>query len=196
MGILQERGLYDDAMIVFTSDHGEEFKEHGRWRHGENLHAETLNIPLIVRFPGQSEARRVVPVVQHIDLMPTILDYLGLEIPAAVQGRSLMGRARIEGEIYSHLFLSGYPLFHSVVDGEWKLIRRIDEDGSQTYQLFHWVDDPGETRDLATEQVERTAVLSDILEAKLAAEAEGEVAAEVPLTEELQEEFEALGYLQ
>jgi arylsulfatase A-like enzyme len=193
---LKERGLYDEALIVFTSDHGEEFKEHGRWRHGENLHAETLNVPLVIRFPGQATGMRVDSAVQHIDLMPTILGYLGLTIPEAVQGRSLIGRAVIEGEIYSHLFLSGFPLYHSVVDGEWKLIRRIDEDGEQTYQLYNWVEDATETRDLAAEQPDRTASLVRALEAKLAADSEGEAAAEIPLTEELQEELEALGYLQ
>ena len=196
MGILGSRGLYDDTLIVFTSDHGEEFKEHGRWRHGENLHAESLNVPIIVRFPGQSKGERVAAAVQHIDLMPTILDYLGLEIPEAVQGRSLIGRPGLEGEIYSHLFLSGFPLYHSVVDGEWKLIRRIDENGTQTYQLYNWLEDAGETRDLVAEKPERTAALARLLEDRLAAEEEIAAAEEIPLTEELQEELEALGYLQ
>lgn len=196
LGLLRERGLYEDALIVFTSDHGEEFKEHGRWRHGENLHAETLNVPLVVRFPRQSTGTRVVPAVQHIDLMPTILDYLGLETPSAVQGRSLLGDARFEGEIYSHLFLSGFPLYHSVVAGDWKLIRRLDEDGTETLQLFHRLEDPGETRDLASAEPERVAALAALLEDKLAGEVELAQVEEVPLSEELQEELEAIGYLQ
>ena len=192
---LGERGLYEDTLIVFTSDHGEEFREHGRWRHGENLHAETLNVPLIIRFPGQSTAKRVTMPAQHIDLMPTILEYVGLEIPSVVQGRSLLGAHKLEGEIYSHLFLSGFPLFHSVVDGEWKLIRRLDEDGTETCQLFNWRVDPGETHDLAAEEPERTASLIERLAEKMVEDIETEVE-EIPLTEELQEELEALGYLQ
>jgi len=196
VGLLSERGLYEDSLIIFTSDHGEEFKEHGRWRHGDNLHAETLNVPLVIRFPRQSTGKSVVPAVQHIDLMPTILDYVGVEIPSAVQGRSLLGRARFEGEIYSHLFLSGFPLYHSVVEGNWKLIRRIDEDGTRSFQLFNRHEDPGETRDLAADQPGRLASLVALLEAKLAAENEPRSVEEIPLTEELQEELEAIGYLQ
>ena len=193
LGILQERGLYEDALVVFTSDHGEEFKEHGKWRYGENLHAETLNVPLIVRLPRQFSGRRVLPAVQHIDLMPTILDYVGLEIPDRVQGRSLVGRSELAGEIYSHLFLSGFPLYHSVVVDKWKLIRRVDEDGSQTVQLFDWQKNPGETLDLSAQQLERTASLLALLEAKLADDQEAQTGEEIPLTEELQEELEALG---
>ena len=194
--ILQERDLYDDALIVFTSDHGEEFREHGRWRHGENLHAETLNIPLIIKFPGQTKGKRVKEEVQHIDLLPTILDYLGLETPEIVQGRSMLGRSDRQGQIYSHLFLSGFPLYHSVVDGKWKLIRRIDKDGTTTLQLFDRVHDPAETTNLAAELPARVASLLQLLDAKLAAEGEAEADEEIPLTEELQKELEALGYLQ
>ncbi len=89
LGFLEERGLYDDTLIVFVSDHGEEFKEHGRWRHGANLHAETLNFPLIVKFPDQQVGTRVETAVQHIDLLPTILASVGLEIPEALEGRDL-----------------------------------------------------------------------------------------------------------
>ena len=194
--LLRERGFYEDSLIVFTSDHGEEFKEHGRWRHGANLHVETLNVPLIMKFPRQSSAKRVSKAVQHIDLMPTILGYLDLDIPQVVQGRNLLDREATDDGIYSHLFLSGFPLFHSVVDGEWKLIRRIDEDGSETLQLFNWVEDPGETRDLSAQDPDRRDALAQLLAEKLAGEEEGITAEEIPLTEELQEELEALGYLQ
>lgn len=196
LGILRERGLYEDALIVFTSDHGEEFKEHGRWRHGENLHAETLNVPLIIRFPSQSTGKRVSAAVQHIDLMPTILAYVELETPDVVQGRSLLGRRHLKGQIYSHLFLSGFPLYHSLVEGDWKLIRRIDEDGTETLQLYNWVQDPGETNDLAAEESARVASLAELLEEKLAREGESPAAEEIPLSEELEEELQALGYLQ
>ena len=193
---LKERGLYEEALVVFTSDHGEEFQEHGKWRHGENLHAQTLNVPLIIRFPGQSRGQRIEPPVQHIDLMPTLLDYLNLEIPAAVQGRSLIGSPEYQGEIYSHLFLGGSPLYHSVVEGDWKLIRRVDRDGSMSYQIFNWVEDPEESHDLAPVQKKRVASLTSLLEAKLLAEEEAVSADEVPLTEELKKELEAIGYFQ
>ena len=90
---LRERGLYDDTLIVVISDHGEEFKEHGRWRHGATLYAESLEVPMVIRLPGQTEGIRVSTPVQHIDVMPTLLEALGLVSPATVEGRSLLGLA-------------------------------------------------------------------------------------------------------
>ena len=75
------------------------------------------------------------------------------------------------------------------------LIRRQDEDGTETYQLFNWFKDPAETHDLASQESQRTAAMIELLAAKLAAETEVQVE-EIALTEELQEELEALGYLQ
>ena len=78
------------VLLVYVSDHGDEFFEHGQWAHGHNLHLGTLNVPLIVRFPGDSPAQRIGQPVQHADLLPTLLEYLGLEVPDTIQGRSLM----------------------------------------------------------------------------------------------------------
>jgi arylsulfatase A-like enzyme len=201
---LEARGLYDEMLIVFVSDHGEEFREHGRWRHGANLHAETLNFPLIIRYPGQQEGRRVEELAQHIDLMPTILDYLGLTIPEAVEGRSLSAVAKTGNSqrgsrperAYSHLQLGGKPRHLSIVEGPWKLIRTERPRGVSTL-LYNWKQDPQEELDLASEFPVRTMVLSALLDRKstqsrIAApeEEEGE------LDEETLDALRALGYLQ
>jgi arylsulfatase A-like enzyme len=200
---LESRGLYDETLILFVSDHGEEFKEHGRWRHGANLHAETLNFPLIIRFPGQQEGMRVEELAQHIDLMPTVLDYLGLPIPEAVEGRSLSTVTRTGSShrgsrterAYSHLQLGGKPRHLSIVDGPWKLIRTERPRGISTL-LYNWKEDPQERVDLVGEFPVRATVLAALLDRKstqsqiLVAEEEGEP------DEETLDALRALGYLQ
>lgn len=202
LGFLEERGLYDDTLIVFVSDHGEEFKEHGRWRHGANLHAETLNFPLIVKFPDQQVGTRVETAVQHIDLLPTILASVGLEIPEALEGRDLAPIAMadlapaetVSSGIYSHLRLGSGPLNHSLVKGQWKLIRKLRDEGWET-SLFDWRQDPAETQDLVSERPLLAAVLSAMIDDKVAS-LEESAAEEVVLSEELEEDLRALGYLE
>ncbi len=89
---LQERGLYDRALIVFLSDHGEEFLEHGDWMHGHTLFEELIRVPLVVKFPGNRHAgRSVARQVLLVDILPTILRSQGLPVPSAttIVGRPL-----------------------------------------------------------------------------------------------------------
>ena len=88
---LQARGLYERALIVFLSDHGEEFLEHGDWMHGHTLFEELIRVPLVVKFPGNRHAgRRVDRQVLLVDVLPTILRSQGLPLPsAATAGRPL-----------------------------------------------------------------------------------------------------------
>ena len=87
---LQQRGLYDRAQVVFLSDHGEEFLDHGGWVHGHTLFDELVRVPLVVKYPGRREAgRRVAGQVQLLDVLPTILKSQGLPVPAGVAGRDL-----------------------------------------------------------------------------------------------------------
>jgi arylsulfatase A-like enzyme len=92
---LRREGLYDRTMIVVTSDHGEEFGEHDRklWynKHGHNLYEEMIHLPLVIKLPnGYAGGTRVATVAQTVDVMPTILDVLGVT-PSKneMQGRSL-----------------------------------------------------------------------------------------------------------
>ena len=81
---LKERGLYDRATIVFLSDHGEEFLDHGGWVHGHTLFDELVRVPLVVKYPARREAgRRVARQVQLLDVLPTVLTSQGLPVPTA-----------------------------------------------------------------------------------------------------------------
>jgi hypothetical protein len=91
VGYLKRRGLLDRTILVFTSDHGEEFGEHGQFgRHSHALYDELLRVPLIVRLPGGKFAGKVVErQVRGIDILPTVLDLLDLESPDQCDGSSL-----------------------------------------------------------------------------------------------------------
>ncbi len=97
---LRDEGLLDNSIIVLLSDHGEEFNEHGRWQH-EQLYEECLRVPLMIRLPGGlNGGTRIRTAVSLMDVMPTVLDLLGIDERGvdglAMQGRSL-ARSVLEG---------------------------------------------------------------------------------------------------
>jgi arylsulfatase A-like enzyme len=89
---LKALNLYDETLIILTSDHGEEFYEHGAWLHGAHLYEESIRIPLVIKFPGsRNKGARVDNIVRIVDIMPTVLDVMGVE----AKGLSLDGRSLI-----------------------------------------------------------------------------------------------------
>lgn len=86
---LERRGFLQRAVVVFTSDHGEEFADHGSFGHGKTLYNELIRVPLILALPGQTEGRRIEDVVSLVDVAPTVLDLAGTFRPPDFEGRSL-----------------------------------------------------------------------------------------------------------
>ncbi len=97
---LKASGQYDNTLIVVLSDHGEEFLEHGNWEHAKTLYEEMLRVPLIIKPPKGTwpVPGRVEALVEMIDVAPTILETVGVEIPARFQGRSFLPLIRGESE--------------------------------------------------------------------------------------------------
>ncbi|HSF15846.1 MAG TPA: sulfatase [Vicinamibacteria bacterium] len=95
--LLQEMkrlGVFEESILVVTSDHGEEFLEHGGWEHQKTLYEEQIRIPLVVKLPrsiGHSNGR-VEAQVSLIDVAPTVAHVLGVQVPETFQGRSLLDR--------------------------------------------------------------------------------------------------------
>jgi arylsulfatase A-like enzyme len=200
LSVLRRLDLYENSFVVLVSDHGEEFREHGAWTHGKNLHGETLNFPFIVKFPYQEEGVRRTEVTQHIDLVPTLADYIGIATPSFVEGRSLVEPRRPETgasgsrAVFSHLHLDG-PLSTSVVDGDWKLIVRALRRGGTVRELYNWRTDSGELQNRVEDLPILAATLDTLLEEKLLG---GELrlgAEEAEIDEELERNLRALGYL-
>ncbi|MGH7337617.1 MAG: sulfatase, partial [Myxococcota bacterium] len=125
---LARRGLDRTTAVLLTSDHGEEFFEHGGWKHGQTLYEEQLRIPLVLSLPGGRGAGTVVAdPVEQIDLAPTLLDLARLPIPRELPGRSLVphvdGRspARPGHVFYAWLETHGRALA-AATRSDWKLI--------------------------------------------------------------------------
>jgi arylsulfatase A-like enzyme len=96
LALLREAGLYDGALLIFHSDHGEYLGEHGIYfRHGSHIHEDSLRIPLLLKLPKKGFRLRRLParsarLVSVMDIAPTVLDLVGLPIPEDYQGRSLL----------------------------------------------------------------------------------------------------------
>ncbi|MGH9532909.1 MAG: sulfatase-like hydrolase/transferase [Terriglobales bacterium] len=94
LGFLDKNGLYKDALISAVGDHGEGLGEHGEDTHGIFLYDSTLRVPLLVKLPGGAQAGTVSEVtVRTTDILPTVLDVLGLPAIPGVDGRSLRAAA-------------------------------------------------------------------------------------------------------
>jgi arylsulfatase A-like enzyme len=148
---LEERGLMDQLLVVYTSDHGEGLWDHGLRAHGTDLYEEQIMVPLIVRFPPseQVQARHVHSFASHVDIAPTILGAFGMDLPEAYQGRDLGAAARLGTLEQSHSFgysemnFTGIDL-ESVNDGVEKLIRNRAFDGNRA-DAYEYTVRPGDT---------------------------------------------------
>ena len=162
---LHEEELYDDAIIVFTSDHGEEFGERGfvGW-HSHTLYDELLRVPLLVKLPGAAHAGASVDEqVRGIDIAPTILAALGLDAPAGFEGVSLLGPLSGAGSVPEYAVSRKDVVitddFASLRTPDWKWSR-----GS----LFHLASDPEEATEVSGVNMDTSEALSAKLEELIA----------------------------
>jgi arylsulfatase A-like enzyme len=166
---LKERGLDDETVVVVTADHGEEFWDHGSVGHGHSVYDELLHVPLIVRVPGVTRGgARVADAVGLVDVMPTVLDALGEAIPDQLVGRSFLPALRGQPEVAPRATVSGFfRAWRTLVTGRLKLVQH----GTERASLYDVQDDPGETKDLASEQPIALAYARGLLGLTLAEDA-------------------------
>jgi arylsulfatase A-like enzyme len=186
---LRAAGRYESSIIVVTGDHGEEFLDHGTLDHTKTLYNELVRVPLLVKLPGRPAATVDRPVA-HIDVLPTLVDWLGLPAPAAAQGRSLL---TAEGDDPRPILLETQRVrrLRGVVHGDEKLI--VDLDTGQA-QLFNLREDPGEQQDLSRARPDRARALRRIVESWVE-ERPAKHPGPLDLTDEERERLKALGYL-
>ncbi len=158
---LEEAGILAEALVVVVADHGETFWEHGdAWNHGLGVYQTTARVPMLVSIPGLAP-RVVREPVSTIDLAPTVLDALGLAVPARMEGRSLLAAMRGHASEPVPVFVEAtHPVaerFHegvvwrnerkarAVREGDCKLIRTPYLGLEELYDLAA---DPEERRDL------------------------------------------------
>jgi choline-sulfatase len=186
---LRRSGVYDRAIVVLTSDHGEGLGDHGEEQHSILLYREALQVPLLLKLPGSRRGGETIEApVQLADVFPTVAALTDVGAPAGIEGRSLLGplpptRALYGETLYPRLQL-GWSELRSVVDGRHHLI-----EGPQP-ELYDLARDPGERRDLAAAQ----PAVAERLRAELRLIPEGDRApGEVP--SEVREGLAALGYV-
>lgn len=193
---LDAEGRLDHTLVVVTSDHGEEFMEHGSLSHGAVLYQEQLHVPLILRGPGIPSGVRVDDPVSLVDVAPTLLARLEVPALASTDGRDLA--PLWEGNPAAAertLFAQASPAIASDARraarrGRFKLL--VDREAG-TRTLFDLTADPGETRDATAEHPEAARALEEALDALEAGGREGAPAG--PLDPETEEQLRALGYL-
>jgi len=150
---LDERGLLNRTIIVLTSPHGEAFMEHGDVFHGTTLYNELIHVPLIIRVPGVWGIAIENPV-ELIDIVPTLLTLLGMEVPGHAQGVNLVPRMTGEALPGRRRYAEHEYHLKSVQEGDWKLISPLAVGGRDCLlrrgggELYNLRNDPGEERNL------------------------------------------------
>lgn len=189
--------LYDmvpkNTHIIVTADHGELFGEQDRWGHGEFLSTHELSIPMIIKYPGHEVAPgRDARPMQQVDVMPLILERVGLPVPEGVQGRVAGRDHPLVSEVYP------LPMFAST--GDWRVL----VDGSLKYvwssqgrhALYDLDADPEELHDLSGERPEVMQAMHAKLERYLASlPAPGEAGPEREVDAATTEALQHLGYM-
>src|SRR5712691_7321599 len=195
---LKNKGLYRNTLIILSGDHGESLGEHGEKTHGFFIYNATLHVPLIVHLPGGMHAKTVANLVNLADLMPTVLAALNIQIPAQVQGQSLLplmstNEAVDARSLYAETFL---PRLHF----NWSELRGVETENyhfidAPKPELYDLTKDPGETQNLFPQK----KAVSEEMRARLATlirqySAGQELAEKTGLDPALMERLKSLGY--
>jgi len=208
LSAIEELGIEDETLIILTSDHGEEFQSRGRWiGHCTSMYEEVLRVPLIIFDPRAKEPGRMLQEpISLVDLAPTVLDLLGLEIEGMkFQGQSfaprIFGRpSKGEGSLY---FETDFVPVHevnkekeshrrAVIRDNYKMIRDLDTGSVELYDLAA---DPAERNDLSRERPEIIAQHAGDLDGWMTLVSEGALTAqEVQIPQRSLDQLRALGY--
>ncbi len=166
--MLKKAGLYDDSLIILTSDHGEAFFKHRFFGHNATLYDDMTRVPLMIRFPRNQKVapRRMMQLAETIDLMPTIFDYLGLDAPDVHEGDSLWrliagAKKNLPGP--EVITCTIQRTRHAVRIEDYKYIYN-QSSAEELYDLRH---DPYEQHNLASEKPEALKRLREFLSSRV-----------------------------
>jgi len=160
---IEKLNIKDETIIIFLSDHGEGFLEHGHFFHSYSVFAEVINVPLIIRYPRLFKKGIEEKHVQHIDILPTILSALNLDydkIP--LYGNNIAEKSNIKETkiIYSQLRKKKADRQRCIITENWKLIHDVKSD---EYYLFNLRDDPSDSSNVAPQNQEISEQLASYL---------------------------------
>jgi len=189
---LRAEGELEDALVVFTADHGESLGEHDWWfSHGQTLYDELVHVPFFVRFPDALARRgRSDELIGHVDVLTTVTDALGVPAPRT-HGTSLLESLPENRLLASQLRGRGAKKrWQSVTDGRYRVVRTKEE-----VMLFDLQADPDEIENLAGSMPERVQTLEEAAELlQRALPPIGGEAEMGELSEEDRRRLDALGY--
>lgn len=201
---LKDKGLYDDALIIFTADHGEEFYEHGGWWHGLSLYDEQIAIPLMIKVPNSEITEVNTDLARHVDIAPTIATLVGLPVDEQWQGKSLISESldlqnADTAYVHSHLNFEGIEL-RGLRTGTRKLIE-ANEGNKRNYapiEFYNLESDPGEQDNIAQDSKAEVELFQKSLDSmnKFIQENASEPMdlSTEGMSEELREQLDSLGY--
>jgi arylsulfatase A-like enzyme len=167
LSALHAQGRLARIIVIVTGDHGEEFRDHGGQYHGTTLYEELVHVPLFVAMPG-GEARVLDQPVSLTDLVPTLLDLVGVVQPADLDGQSfaplLLDEPWVPRPVFAYntSYTAAMQRQAAVVDGMLKL---VEDEGKGTLELFDLASDPHERTNLADLRTQDTARLRCLLQA-------------------------------
>jgi len=189
---LEERNRRDETLVILTADHGEALDDHGYTGHGRQLYDEELHVPLAFHHPD-IEPETVSDQVRTIDIAPTVLDLLDVDVPEAFEGRSI--RANDDGTPPGDrdTFLTAYPEFAESIGLRtpgWKLIR----EGSD-HELYDLSADPDEENDLVAAGATDGTPYDDLREKLQAWDSAGSEVSDQDVDADTQEMLKDLGYV-
>jgi len=201
---LKALGLWDTTHIVFTSDHGEEFGDHGGAWHGRTHYEEVVRVPLIIKSPALSQKGVGLEGSASLtDLAPTVLELAGLPVPTTFAGASLLPMARgedTEARAVHSEFLEDREGERKAL--RWRTMKCISAGGEKEPELYDLAKDPREQHNLAEDRPERLQEMLDLLarwqkEQKLiSAEVRKERQGRVAVDEDTIEMLKTLGYVE
>jgi arylsulfatase A-like enzyme/Flp pilus assembly protein TadD len=193
---LKSHQLYDRSTIVLVSDHGEGLGDHGEQEHGLFIYDEAIHVPLIIKQAENLGAgRRVADLAQHVDLVPTILDYVKAPIPGTLRGRSLKplleGTGHLpEPAIYAEALYAryhfGWSELTALTDGRYRYIK------APRAELYDLQRDPHERQNVAGDRATVATALSGALDRLTAGTT---IPAPSAVSAEARERLQALGYV-
>ena len=191
-------GLFENSLIILSSDHGEAFLEHGKLLHNSTVYNEMIKVPLIMKFPSyiKPKNRLINAYVENIDIMPTVLNLLKIEpLNRTIQGKSLLpvifGNAKqVKPYLFARAFWDGV---YSICDSQYKYIQMFKRG-----ELYHLESDPGEKLDLASSKPILFGYYKSLASfyRREMIRAQIEKPAEAKLDEETKRKLRSLGYLQ
>ncbi|MGH9338881.1 MAG: tetratricopeptide repeat protein, partial [Acidobacteriota bacterium] len=194
---LLRQGLQGNTLIVILSDHGESLGEHGEETHGVFLYDSTMHIPFIMAGPGLPEGQVVAQQVRSIDLMPSILDYLGISAGEQVQGTTLLPamtdgkRVRTDYAYMETLYPKthmGWSELRAMRTDDWKLVV------APRPELYRLSSDRDESRNIIDDHSREADRLRQRVQEIAGAESQGDIEYEA-MDEETLKQLQALGYV-